>query len=356
MKLLKIACLALVLTFFQTSLTVSQDTPLYGQEGNWDIFQFTNGEDPNCIAFLEFTFSDGTDGALGFVHYPDMIILSITQSDWDLPVDEIYDVFLQFDGQESLSVEALTNDPQTLAFFEDFTDWVNASNNPSTFYLHTPQTTFTYDVKGLQRANTMARNCIYETINPTGNNPFLNTKPTGSNPFQDQQTAGVFTTRGITDFSIEPALSLESYISLLPDFEAAEISAVTQTSTFEIGAYETLIADTIYNLYWEEDTSTRETPRVFGDFVAWLNSECIGMASNLLSEVQFENHNFYQGSIACSLRDSPEDKLYFRLSIYDLGDGAMLFLTFSGSENQELVDIIDDSLDLNDFLTETLGS
>ncbi|MEE8294918.1 MAG: hypothetical protein V3R64_04335, partial [Sphingomonadales bacterium] len=72
--------------------------------------------------------------------------------------------------------------------------------------------------------------------------------------------------------------------------------------------------------------------------------------------VQFENHNFYQGSIACSLRDSPEDKLYFRLSIYDLGDGAMLFLTFSGSENQELVDIIDDSLDLNDFLTETLGS
>lgn len=356
MKLLKIACLALGLTFFQTSAALSQDSVLYGEEGNWDIFQFLNEEDPNCIAFLEFTNSDGTEGALWFAHYPDMVILAISQSDWDLPVDEFYDVFLQFDGQENLSVAAITTDPTTLSFFEDFTAWVASVNNPSTFYLHTPQTTFTYDVRGLQRANTMAGNCLNGTMNQGGNNPFLNTRPTGSNPFQDNQAAEVFTTRGITDFSIEPALSLESYISLLPDFGAAEITAVTQASTFEIGAYETLIADTIYNLYWEEDTSTRETPRVFGDFVAWLNSECIGMASNLLSEVQFENHNFYQGSIACSLRDTPEDKLYFRLSIYDLGDGAMLFLTFSGSDNQELVDIIDDSLDLNDFLSETLGS
>lgn len=356
MKIFKIAILALAFTFFQTSLTFPQDSSLFGEEGNWDIYQFSNEDDPNCIAYLEFSFEDGAEGALGFVHYENMVILSITQTDWALPVDDVYDVFLQFDSEENLSVSALVADENTLSFVEDFRDWVTSANNPSTFYLHTPQTTFSYDVNGLQDANRIAGNCIYETLNPGGNNPFLNNKPTGSNPFQTDQTGEVFTTRGVTGFTIEPVISIDSYMGLLPDFEAAEITAVTQTSTFEIGAYETLIGDTIYNLYWEEDTSTRETPRVFGDFVAWLNSECLGLASNLVSEVQFENHNFYQGSIACSLRDTPEDKLYFRLSIYDLGEAALLFLTFSGSANQDLVDVIDDTLDLNDFLTETLGS
>lgn len=339
MKEVKIALFSFIFIITNLTTAFSQEPNLFWEEGTWKIYQYSEQDGPMCIALLEFSFDDGVAGVLGLTHLEEMIILTLIHEDWDLPVDATYEVFLQFDSEENLRVNATVAEKDTLAVLDDLTGWVNSTADPSFLYLHTPQTTFSYDIRDFGRANTIAGNCLSEISSPMGNNPFLNENL--------NRSMGASSS---SDFTIEPSIALEDFRALMKTFEDEEISVEVQMSTFEIGTYEALIADAVYHLYWEEETSTRTVAKVFGDFVGKISTWCNNLATNLISEIKFEAHDFFQGTIACVLKDDANLTIYFKLSIYDLGESAVLMISFGAAENQEMVDIVSDYLDLNDAL------
>lgn len=347
-----------VVLFIENAKT-QEDGDIFGASGNWVVYDYRYAENPNCMILNQFQDGEITK-SLAFVYYKEGINFLVNHSNWEFSDDEEYDIFIQFDRREKLKITGTTS--KNIIVMEDdintgnrISNLLQNSSDPGFLYIHTQSTTFTYDARGLGDAMKMTERCFQEMTNPNSENPFLTNILTGSNPFQSTDNREVLTNSTVTDFILEPTVTFETYKSLMKIYESEDLTIEVQMSTFNIGNYESLWAGSLYNLYWEEDTSTRTNPRVFGDFSAKISDQCLNLATYLVSEVKFEHHDFYQGSIACVLKNNPEDTLYFRLSIYDYNERAFLFLTFGNAENQELVDLLDETLDINDALNKTFS-
>ncbi len=315
------------------------DIIFYSQEGDWPVYkQLANSPED-----LESCFTYHEQSATDFIYFLLMdggTTLMIQRDDWQLPANIFYPVFLQIDNNDPIEATINTLDTSDAVMIdEDITSILEEIKAGRRLYLHTESTTFRYDRPGASQAISAAQACIREVLDVAPENPFLAGRAGGgSNPFEAPQSEQSFS------YILEPVLPLESYQDLFFDLTDFGLQVEVGASEF-FGSYQALIEDTIYTFYWEEDSSTRETSTVFADVFTLFNENCKDMATTKLAEEIRSNHEFHQGSIACS-NEAEELSFYFRLSVFNWPelDFAMIFLSTGNLETREVVEIIDDIL------------
>ncbi len=331
------------------------DFNLYSEEGDWPVYkQLSNSpEDPEgCYTFHEESATD----FIFFMFIDEGATLMIQRDDWQLPANSSYPVYLQIDNNDLIEATVNTFDiSDAVMIEEDITSILEEIKAGSRLYLHTETTTLQYDLTGASKAISATQACLREVLDAAPENPFLAGQAGGgSNPFEAPGSDENFGNIPASTYVVEPMLEMDSYELLFYEFVDADFSVVVSPSEFDIGTYQALIADTIYTLYWEEDSSTRETSTVFADVFTFFNESCKDLATTKLVEETRSNHVFHQGSVACS-NEAEEISLYFRLSVFDMYDVAMIFLSTGALETREMVEIIDDILVENvTFVFETL--
>ncbi|MCH7806122.1 MAG: hypothetical protein IH995_03140 [Proteobacteria bacterium] len=320
------------------------DIILYSQEGDWPVYkQLANSPED-----LESCFTYHEQSATDFIYFLLMdggTTLMIQRDDWQLPANIFYPVFLQIDNNDPIEATINTLDTSDAVMIdEDITSILEEIKAGRRLYLHTESTTFQYDLTGASQAISATQACLREVLDVAPENPFLAGQAGGgSNPFEAPQSEQSFSAIQPSGYLLDPFLELDSYQNLFVDFTDFGFQVEVGPSSFDIGTYQALIEEAYYTLYWEEDSSTRETSTVFADVFTFFNEICKDMATTKLVEETRTNHVFHQGSVACS-NEAEEISLFFRLSIFDMYDVAMIFLSTGTLEDREAIEIIDDIL------------